>query len=104
METRKSVDLIGKISHIITEVSDVAGAIAGAVEEQNTATQEIARNVQEAADRTGSVSNLIDDMAQGTASTQSAATQVLSASGELGRQAQTLRAEVVAFLKRVSET
>lgn len=102
-ETRKSVNLIGAITTIITRVSDVASTIAGAVEEQNAATKDIARNVLEAADRTGSVSSLIGDMAAGTASTQNAASQVLRAASDLGEQARVLRQEVEAFLTRVAE-
>ncbi|WP_374373165.1 protoglobin domain-containing protein [Dongia sp.] len=102
-ETRRSADIIGRISGTIGRMSEVATTIAGAIDEQNAATQEIARNVQEAADRTSSVSSLIDGMTESTTSTRDAAESVLTASGELGRQAQILRREIETFLKRVAD-
>jgi methyl-accepting chemotaxis protein len=102
-ETRKSAEIISRIAGTIVQVSEVAATIAGAIDEQNAATREIARNVQEAADRTSSVSALIDGMTESTTSTRHAAGSVLTASDELGRQAQILRSEIETFLKRVAD-
>ena len=50
--TRDAVGAIQGIGPTIGRISEIAGAIAAAVEEQGAATQEIARNVQEAAQGT----------------------------------------------------
>jgi methyl-accepting chemotaxis protein len=54
--TGESVEAIGRISDVIAEISSVAKTIATAVEQQNGATQEIARNVGESATAAESVS------------------------------------------------
>ena len=45
----QAVDAIGGITSTISTISEITSAIAAAVEEQSSATQEIARNVQQAA-------------------------------------------------------
>jgi methyl-accepting chemotaxis protein len=39
---------IGKVSHVIHEVSDIVGSIAAAIEQQSAATKNIARNIASA--------------------------------------------------------
>jgi methyl-accepting chemotaxis protein len=39
---------IGKVSHVIHEVSDIVSSIAAAIEEQSSVTRDIARNISEA--------------------------------------------------------
>jgi len=67
----------------INEMSEIASAIAGAVEEQGSATQEIARNVQQAALGTGEISSNVSGVSRPPATTGAAAHQVLQASSEL---------------------
>src|SRR5690606_18068896 len=50
--TEEAVDAISEIARVIGEINEIATVIASAVEEQNAATQEIARNVQQAASGT----------------------------------------------------
>ena len=57
--TQDSVVAIKEIGGTIAHISEIASAIAAAVEEQGAATQEIARNVQQAAHGTGHVSGNI---------------------------------------------
>ena len=54
--TGDCVTAIGGISDTIREISGIATTIAAAVEEQDSATREIARSVQQAATGTGEVS------------------------------------------------
>src|SRR3546814_1010494 len=56
----EAAEAIRSIGGTIGRVDDIAVAIAAAVEEQNAATAEIARNVQEAADGTRNVTGSID--------------------------------------------
>jgi methyl-accepting chemotaxis protein len=99
--TETAVAAISRIGSTITEVSEIAAAIASAVEEQRAATQEIARNVQEAASGTAEVSTNVSGLEATTSSTGAAASQVLTAAGELAQQSETLSGEVGEFLAQV---
>jgi CHASE3 domain sensor protein len=85
----------------ISEMNEIASAIASAVEEQGSATQEIARNVQQAALGTGEISANVVGVQQAAGDTGSAAHQVLQASSELSKQSETMRGEVEAFLSNI---
>ncbi|MCZ8314328.1 methyl-accepting chemotaxis protein [Phreatobacter sp.] len=99
--TREAATSIQEIGSTIVEVSDIATAIAAAVEEQGVATQEISRNVQEAAKGTVEVASSIVEVNQGAVETGSASAQVLAASQELSQQGDRLKAQVDAFLATV---
>ena len=99
--TNEAVEAIRGITAVIEEVSTIATAIASAVEEQGAATNEIARNVQQTADSTREVTSHITGVSQGAAGTGAAAGQVLSAAGELSKQAESLSAEVGGFVADV---
>ncbi len=89
---------INGIGDTIGTINEIATIIASAIEEQGSATGEIARNVQEAARGTHLVTTNITEVSDGAAQTGSAATQVRGAAGELSRQSENLRAEVERFL------
>jgi len=95
---RNAVDAIKAIDGTIARINDVSSIIAAAIEEQGAATREISRNTQEAAQGTNEVSRNIGGVNDAAAQTGVAATQVLDASSELGRQSEALRAEVDRFL------
>jgi methyl-accepting chemotaxis protein len=99
--TTDSVRAIGNIGRTIGRINEIATTIASAVEEQGAATQEIARNVQEAAKGTAEVSGNIGGVTQAAAQTGQASGVVLAAAGGLASQADTLRAEVDAFLATI---
>ena len=92
--TQDSVAAISGIGSTVNEISGIASAIAAAVEEQAAATQEIARNVQEAATGTNEVTTNIASVNEAAAETGAAASQVLSASGDLASQADVSEARV----------
>jgi methyl-accepting chemotaxis protein len=92
---------VGAIRHIgqtISEINEVTTAIAAAVEEQGAATREIARNIQHAASGTAEVSSNIVGVSQASSDAGSAASEVLTASAGLRREADTLRQEIDSFL------
>jgi methyl-accepting chemotaxis protein len=92
---------VGAIRHIgqtISEINEVTTAIAAAVEEQGAATKEIARNIQQAASGTAEVSSNIVGVSQASSDAGSAASEVLTASAGLRREADTLRQEIDSFL------
>lgn len=99
--TSQAVSAIGSISDRIHEISNVATAIAAAVEEQGAATQEIVRNVAQAAAGTGQVTSNITGVACAAEETGVAATRVLVSASELSLQSQYLGAEVAQFLATV---
>jgi methyl-accepting chemotaxis protein len=71
------------------------------VEEQGSATQEIARNVQQAAVGTTEISSNVTGVRQAAGDTGAAAQQVLQASQELSQQSETMRAQVESFLTNI---
>jgi len=100
-ETTGAVQGIQSICTTIQQVDEISAAIAAAVVQQGTATQEIAQNVQQAAARTGEVSQNIAGVTDGIASTGKAAEEVLGSAVELSRQSQRLRDEVDRFLAHI---
>jgi methyl-accepting chemotaxis protein len=99
--TTSAVGAIRNISTTISEINQVTTAIAAAVEEQGAATREIARNIQHAAGGTSEVSSNIVGVSTASTEAGSAATEVLSASGALRREADVLRSEIDAFLTNI---
>jgi methyl-accepting chemotaxis protein len=99
--TRDTVEAIREIGSTIEEVHQIAVSVAAAVEQQQAATQEIARNVSEAARGTQDVSGTIVQVQNAATESGSAASQVLSAAGELAQNAAALSQQVDAFLAQV---
>ena len=99
--TGAAVTAIGGITSRIQAISQVATAIAAAVEQQGAATQEIVRNVSQAAIGTGEVTGTIAGVARAAEETGAAAAQVLGAASELSHQSEHLNAEVTRFLDTV---
>lgn len=102
-ETRIAVESIGKIPESVRQVKDIAGAIAGAVEEQGAATQEIAQNAQKASDATTEVSSHIVVVAEASQMVDTAAVEVTAVAQDLEQQSQALQQEVSEFLSGVRE-
>ena len=96
-----AVGAIRNIGETIGEIDAVTTAIAAAVEQQGTATREIARNIQHAAGGTSEVSSNITGVSSAAAQAGSSATSVLNASAMLRREADTLRADIDAFLGNI---
>jgi methyl-accepting chemotaxis protein len=99
--TTSAVGAIRNIGQTIGEINKVTTAIASAVEQQGAATREIARNIQHAAGGTSEVSSNIVGVSTASAEAGSAASEVLSASGALRREAEVLRSEIDAFLSNI---
>jgi methyl-accepting chemotaxis protein len=96
--TGDAVAAIHGIAKTIEEINQIATAIAAAVEQQGSATQEITRNVMQAAQGTREVTSNITSVKDAATSTGAAASQVLSAAGDLSRQSEQLTGEVNGFL------
>jgi methyl-accepting chemotaxis protein len=99
--TSEAVQAIEGIGRTIGAINEITSAISIAVEQQGTATQEIARNVQEAALGTGQVSSNIAAVNHAAEKTGSASNGVLASAEQVSRQAATLRADVDRFLANI---
>jgi methyl-accepting chemotaxis protein len=99
--TEDSVTAIKEIGGTIGRISEIASAIAAAVEEQGASTQEISRNVQQAAQGTAQVAHNITDVNRGASETGSASSQVLASAQSLSNESDHLKREVEQFLMTV---
>jgi len=99
--TQESVGAIKEIGDTIARMSEIASAIASAIEEQGAATREISGNVQQAASGTQQVSANIVDVQRGADQTGSASAQVLTAAKSLSSESSRLKREVGQFLASV---
>ncbi|WP_244434129.1 methyl-accepting chemotaxis protein [Azospirillum sp. B506] len=101
--TREAADAIGTIGATITEIDGISGTITQSVQEQNSATQEIARAVEMAALGTQDVSATIAALAHTAESAGSTALGVQDAARGLSGQTRALAAEVERFLTEVRQ-
>jgi methyl-accepting chemotaxis protein len=97
----ETVAAIKNIVDVITEIDQIGIAIASAIEEQGSATKEIARSVQEAARGTQQVNANIAGVQQAADDTGSAAGRVLGAAEQLSTQSRDLAGQVNRFLSEV---
>ncbi|WP_084438569.1 methyl-accepting chemotaxis protein [Niveispirillum irakense] len=92
---------IGGIAGTIRTINETATAIAGAVEEQTAATQEIARNVDEAARGTDDASRAIQGIAEKVMMVTEAAAMALDSAADVRDRAKEADNEVEAFVGRI---
>lgn len=100
--TEESVAAIEEISGTIHRVSEIAGAIASAVEQQGLATIEISQSVQHVAGRSADVAANIAEVSHAASETGSASEKVLSAAKSLSKESSHLKVEVDKFLSTVA--
>ncbi len=99
--TNEAVDAIRAIGSTVDRTSDIATAIAAAVEEQGATTREIARSAAQVAQATDTVARRIAGIRAAADRTGSSAGAVLQASGALTGDADTLRSRADGFLRAV---
>lgn len=99
--TARSVQAIKKIAATIEQLSDVANDVAVAMRQQDSVTQEIARNAGAAAKGTRDVSENITEVSNSAVKTGQVASTVLTAAGELADQSHLLRQEVERYLAQL---
>jgi len=99
--TAETVGAIKTIGSKIHEINSITTTIAAAVEEQGAATRDIATNVQEAATGTEQVTKNTADVTAASNETGAAASEMMTATGELSKQSEILRGEVDKFLINV---
>ena len=99
--TARSVQAIKKIAATIEQLSDVAHDVAVAMRQQDSVTQEIARNAGAAAEGTRDVAGHITEVSNSAVKTGHVASTVLTAAAELGDQSHLLRQEVERYLAQL---
>jgi methyl-accepting chemotaxis protein len=97
----ETVTAIMNVVDVITEIDQIGIAIASAIEEQGSATREIARSVQDAARGTQEVNANISGVQRAADDTGAAADQVLGAAQQLSSQSRDLAEQVNRFLSEV---
>ena len=99
--TSASVDALRKIAEQIKQLETTAVSIAAAVDQQSVAGQDLARSIDLAARSAEEVTSNLDQVRDTSLATGSAATQVLTSSTELERQAAALKTQADEFLQHV---
>jgi methyl-accepting chemotaxis protein len=99
--TRDAVTAIKEITGTVSEIDTIGTAIAAAVEQQSSATQEISRNVQEAAAGAQQAGTNISGVHQAIGEASTAAERMHGASTTLAEQANGLKSQVTQFLQQV---
>jgi methyl-accepting chemotaxis protein len=96
--TQDAVSAIQDIAGTISRISDITLRITMAVDQQGSATQEIARNVQQAACGSSEVAANVTEVSRGAHETGSASSQVLASAQSLSSESNRLKIEVDRFL------
>jgi len=103
--TKNAVDAVREICGAVQDINNITSNIAGAVEQQDSATREISINAQSAAQGNQTLVANIASLRDAIGETDSAAASVLTASSELTSTAETLSREVERFFRNLrSET
>jgi methyl-accepting chemotaxis protein len=100
-ETGQAVAAIEHIGKTVDEMSEIATAIASAMEEQGITSNEIARNISQAAERTREVSTNVASVGDAAETTSTAAGELQTASDDLRSHAALLEQEMRSFLGEV---
>jgi methyl-accepting chemotaxis protein len=96
-----AVTAMNSVRETIAEMNRIAAGISDSVEQQDSATQEIARNMQQAAIGTNDVSATISEVTRTADETGRGAGRVLEAAASLSRHGEALLAAVGSFLGAV---
>ncbi|WP_417449981.1 methyl-accepting chemotaxis protein [Kordiimonas sp.] len=99
--TGSTVKAVSGIAGTILSLNEIATAIASATEEQSAATNEISRNIQEASAGTQDVSVNIGKVNTAATQTMDSAEELGHAAIELGKLAQSLKAQAASFLQEL---
>ena len=99
--THEAVAAIEEIGGTIEQVHGIALGVSAAVEEQQLATQEIARSIAEAASGTRAVTETMALVLGAAHETGASAGQVLDAAADIARRSDGLGSEVAGFVAQV---
>ncbi|SMH31585.1 methyl-accepting chemotaxis protein [Azospirillum agricola] len=94
-------EAIRAIGHTIASIEETSTAVAGAVQQQNAVTGDIAGNVSDAAAGAGMVIAAISTVRCAAERTNGVVSEINAATGELSQQARELQEQIDAFIARV---
>ncbi|MEM9631008.1 MAG: HAMP domain-containing methyl-accepting chemotaxis protein [Pseudomonadota bacterium] len=100
--SRATVDAMANISRIITDVQTSTSMIAGAVEEQTAATNEISHNINEAANRTQQMAENVSELLSTASEARRSAEDIHEASDEINDINARMNRRIDDFLNEVS--
>jgi methyl-accepting chemotaxis protein len=100
--TKGAIQAVGSIEKCIDEISTYTTAVAGSIEEQNTAALDISKNVTNAAQETGKIVAVLGEVADAAVATRTSAEIVLTASQSVEGAVDNLRREIETFLGDVA--
>ncbi len=100
--TGGAIEAIRKIADRMQEINQYTAAVAGAVEQQNSATGEISHNVASAAQGSGHVLEVLTEVVGAASETRASADVVRGASETVETAVANLRLEVEDFLAKVA--
>jgi methyl-accepting chemotaxis protein len=95
--TQRAVEAIGTIGGVISKVNNISGAIATAVEEQSTTTNDMTRSIADAAKGSAEITRNIEGVAGAVRSTSSSAQGSQRAANDLAEMAMQLHGLVGQF-------
>jgi methyl-accepting chemotaxis protein len=99
--TGAAVGAIRGVGQTVVTIDEIVGGIATGMEQQASATQEIARNVHQAALGTQEVATNIADVSAAAGDTSECAGRVLDAAERLDAEARELKQQVKGFIDRL---
>ncbi len=99
--TAQAVDAIGMIAKVIEEMSSIGHVVADAVNDQSSATNDMARSLDQAAAGAHDVTDTIVGVESAARETGAAAHQISESAAELSQQAAALHQQVRDFLSHV---
>ena len=99
--TSDALAAMTEIGSFIGKMDEVSAAIAAAVEQQSVTTREIAASVQAVSRVTGDTARAMEHVVEVADTAGGTSREVLSGASNIGREADTLRAEVEQFLSKV---
>ncbi|MFY9689733.1 MAG: methyl-accepting chemotaxis protein [Candidatus Acidiferrales bacterium] len=97
LSTAESVDAISKIGEIIVQINEISRTVSHSVDEQNTTTNQIARNISDGARGSSEIASNISGVAQAAESTSRGAQDVQKATDGLKEMSVHLRQLVGQF-------
>ena len=92
--TSSAVNCIQEISHVVEQIDKISSAIAAAVDQQESATREIAKNAAEAADRTQKMSDSMSHMETSVTGTVDALEVLRVATSDVTHQSREISKEI----------
>lgn len=95
------VNVLGDIGKAVSEINQFSSSIASAMDEQKEATREISASMQTASGQVGEIAGRVGDVESAAEDADTASVQVLDASRELSRKAESLQAKTATFLEKI---